>query len=244
MAESQIKKILLVDDMRHFLDLEVSFLKRADVQILTARDGPEALLKTRVEKPDLVILDIEMPQMSGIECCRIIKTDSAVKHIPVVIMTAHEKKDEGFKAGCNDFLVKPIDEDDFLRVIKKFVPLKEREVKRMAISIEVGYEFDKQKLLAYTRDISLTGIFVITRDLLPLGCELDLELVVPPADRGSKEPPTAVRTRAQIVRQEKEETLGVRISGVGLKFLDLEPSAKKALEELMARKTKKAGWEH
>ena len=66
-AENQKKiKILLVDDMSNFLDLEVSFLRRKDCQIVTANDGVDALKKTKIDKPDIVLLDIEMPRMTGI----------------------------------------------------------------------------------------------------------------------------------------------------------------------------------
>ena len=112
-------KILLVDDMRNFLDLEISFLRRADCKIITAKDGLEALKLAKAEIPNIVLLDLEMPRMNGVQCCRFLKADPALKKVPVVIVTALDKKAECIKAGADDFVKKPINEEAFIREIKK-----------------------------------------------------------------------------------------------------------------------------
>ena len=90
-------KILLVDDMRSFLDLEATFLARAECRILTAATGLEGIRVARAEKPDLVVLDIEMPEMNGIEFLRERKRLGI--EVPVVILSSIAKKGaEVFKA--------------------------------------------------------------------------------------------------------------------------------------------------
>ena len=119
-------KILLVDDMAHFLDLEISFLRRSDCEIVTADNGIDALKIAKTSMPDIVLLDVEMPRMTGIECCRHLKNDPNLKHIPVVMVTATNRVDECQKAGCDDFWRKPIREEDFLNGIKKLVEIRIR----------------------------------------------------------------------------------------------------------------------
>ena len=91
--------ILLVDDMRNFLDLETSFLRRTTSTLLFAATGVQAIKIAREKKPALIMLDIEMPEMNGIEACRILKSDSRTGRIPVVMVTTLAKRREDcFKA--------------------------------------------------------------------------------------------------------------------------------------------------
>ena len=79
-------KFLLVDDVELFLNLEKSFLDRESFIIDTARSGKEALEKIRADKPDLVLLDLYMPEMNGDEVCRQIKSDPLTRDIIVIMM--------------------------------------------------------------------------------------------------------------------------------------------------------------
>ena len=103
-------KILLVDDMRSFLDLEATFLSRAECHLLTASTGLEAIRVARAEKPDLVVLDIEMPEMNGIQACRILKSDPSTQRIPIIMLTSMQMEEEARRAGAEHFMRKPIDE--------------------------------------------------------------------------------------------------------------------------------------
>ncbi len=222
-------KILLVDDMSNFLDLEVSFLRRSDCVIITANDGIDALKKTKTEKPDIVLLDIEMPRMTGIECCRIIKSDPATKSIPVVMVTSTSKREESFAAGADDFWQKPINELAFLEGIKKFVPIKERQDKRVAVGLQVDYRIgeNKDKLVqAFTKDVSTSGMFVITRDTLPIGVPLEVEFRIPPG--------RIVKASCEVMRELRDESDGHYIGGMGLKFVSLEEDDRRALESFIA----------
>jgi CheY-like chemotaxis protein len=90
-----IPKILLVDDVKLLIELEKNFLKLSPVKVLTASDGQEALEIVRREKPDLVYMDLNMPNMDGKSCCEAIKSDDELKSIPVIMVTtAGSKLDE------------------------------------------------------------------------------------------------------------------------------------------------------
>jgi uncharacterized protein (TIGR02266 family) len=219
-------KILLADDMVNFLDLEVSFLKRADCQILTAHDGVEALKLAKMEKPDIILLDVEMPRMTGIECCRIIKSDPATKNIPVIMVTATSKREESFKAHADDFFQKPITEDQFLKRIKKFVKIKDRETNRVNISLQVNYKFGEKAdkiVQAFTKDVSNTGMFIITRDIVPIGSVIEVDFKL----SNTAKP---IIVKAEVIREMKDEQGGYFIGGMGLQFLNLSDKDQKALD--------------
>ena len=110
MTKSPSKKILVADDEEDVLALVTSSLKSAGYSTLNADDGPSALASARSHIPALIVLDLMLPGMSGLEVCKALKSDSATKHIPIVMLTA--KADEvdrilGFELGADDYMTKP-----------------------------------------------------------------------------------------------------------------------------------------
>jgi len=104
-------RILVVDNDEMSVELLVALLADDYPLISTAADGFEALAKVEPERPDLVLLDIMMPDLDGFEVCRRIKANPATAHIRVLMVTALNTVDDlvrGFEAGANDFITKPI----------------------------------------------------------------------------------------------------------------------------------------
>jgi CheY-like chemotaxis protein len=110
MAEEQ-QKILVVDDERLNINVLVDLLK-PDYKMMAAKNGEQALKAVRIAKPpDLILLDIMMPEMDGYEVCRRLKADDATRDIPVIFVTAMvDTSDEtkGLEVGAVDYLTKPI----------------------------------------------------------------------------------------------------------------------------------------
>ena len=105
------KKILLVDDEPDILEFMEYNLKKENYTIVKANNGKEAILKAKAELPDLIILDIMMPEMDGIEACRIIREDPQLKDILVAFLTARNEdysQVAGFDVGADDYITKPI----------------------------------------------------------------------------------------------------------------------------------------
>ena len=104
------KKILIVDDEPFFREiLKDALQERFD--IISGKDGYEAVSLSEKEKPDLIILDIEMPGRNGIEACRILKDGSETRKIPIILFTARTQKKDmvlGLKAGADDYITKPV----------------------------------------------------------------------------------------------------------------------------------------
>lgn len=172
-------KILLVDDMRSFLDLEATFLSRAECRILTASTGLEAIRVARVEKPDLVVLDIEMPEMNGIQACRILRSDAVTARTPVIVLSSMQMEDEARRAGASHFLRKPIDEPTFLAEVKRFLPIVERAETRIAVDVPAALRRDGEAFEARLVNLSPTGFFVATDRRPPIGARLEVSFSLP-----------------------------------------------------------------
>ena len=107
------KRVLIVEDVEFNRDLLVQLLEE-DYEIITANDGGASLELAARERPDLILMDLSLPVVDGLEATRRIKTDESLKSIPIIAVTAHAMqgdREEALAAGCDDYLSKPIDED-------------------------------------------------------------------------------------------------------------------------------------
>ena len=117
------KKILIVEDVEMNRDLLVQLLED-DYELAEASDGKEGLEKISSEKPDLVLLDISMPEMDGYEVTRATRANAAIAHVPIIAVTAHAMagdEEKALEAGCNDYLTKPIDEEELWQKVEKLL---------------------------------------------------------------------------------------------------------------------------
>lgn len=115
------RKILVIDDERDILDLVVPPLLREGYQVCTSMSGQEGLRRVRDERPDLVILDVMLPDLDGIEVCRALKWDSATRGIPVVMVTGKADESDvvlGLGIGADDYISKPFRLKELLARVK------------------------------------------------------------------------------------------------------------------------------
>jgi len=111
MSTSTKQKILIVDDEPDILELIEYNLKKEGYQVYTARNGQEAVSEAKKALPDLIVLDIMMPKMDGIEACRIMRTMPEFKNTFMVFLTARSEEYSeiaGFNVGADDYIAKPI----------------------------------------------------------------------------------------------------------------------------------------
>ena len=107
-----MKKVLLVDDSATILMMQKMALKSTPYQVITANNGEEGVAKARAERPDLILMDVIMPKMTGFEAVRKLRQDETTKDIPIIMVTTRGEPlnvEEGFESGCTDYVTKPID---------------------------------------------------------------------------------------------------------------------------------------
>ena len=124
------KRILIVDDERDFTDTLSMRLEAKGLDIIKAYTGPEGLEKAHSQSPDLIILDIMLPEMDGYDVCRKLKIDEKYKGIPIILLTAKFQPNDvefGKEMGADAYLTKPLDLDVLLNLINTFLDVKQKK---------------------------------------------------------------------------------------------------------------------
>ncbi len=119
--------VLVVDDNQQNLELLLAYLEDVDCKTLSANDGAEALEIVKTSSPDLILLDVMMPKMSGFEVCRRIKNDPKTTDIPVIMVTALNELgdiERAINSGTDDFLSKPVNKWELVTRVKTMLKLK------------------------------------------------------------------------------------------------------------------------
>ncbi len=114
------KKVLLVDDSRTVLLMERALLSRS-YEVFSAEDGQDGVEKALAEKPDLILMDVVMPRMDGIEAVRRLRSEQETKHIPIIMVTTRgelKSVESGYESGCNDYVTKPFSGVELLAKVK------------------------------------------------------------------------------------------------------------------------------
>ena len=135
-------EILIVDDERDLLTLLDFNLKQEGFRTVLASSGAEALAALRREPPDLVVLDLMLPDVSGTEVCRSIKADPRTKHVPVVMLTAKGQEIDrvvGFEVGADDYVTKPFSVNE----LQARVRISDDELNRV-VELDHGFMADRR----------------------------------------------------------------------------------------------------
>jgi two-component system, cell cycle response regulator DivK len=119
------RKILIVEDNILNMKLFNDVLVAHGYETLQSRDGPEAVALARQHRPDLILMDIQLPEVSGLQVTKWLKADKDLQTIPVVAITAFAMKGDEQKireGGCEGYIAKPISIANFLRTVERFLP--------------------------------------------------------------------------------------------------------------------------
>ncbi|MFN3929123.1 MAG: response regulator transcription factor [Thermoflexus sp.] len=114
-------RILIAEDERDIRELIVFTLEFGGFQVIAATNGQEAVELARQHRPDLILLDVRMPKMTGYEACRILKSQEETRTIPVVFLSAKGQESEirqGMEAGADAYIIKPFAPDELIQQVK------------------------------------------------------------------------------------------------------------------------------
>jgi CheY-like chemotaxis protein len=120
--------VLVVDDNAQNLELLVAYLEGLGCKIRTAGDGVDALEKVKEAVPDLILLDVMMPRMSGFEVCRKLKSDPTTRDVPIIMVTALNELgdiERGVDCGTDDFITKPVNRLELLTRVKSLLRVRQ-----------------------------------------------------------------------------------------------------------------------
>lgn len=159
--------ILIVDDEQSARDTLGALLAKEDFALIFAADGEEALGYLRMTPPDVVLLDVMMPRMDGFDVCRRIKEDAALRHIPVIMVTALDSRDfleRGLECGADDFLSKPVNGSELRARVRSMLRIKSQ------------YD-DLARMLALRDELALLIVHDLRNPLLNIMLQVQLLLI-------------------------------------------------------------------
>jgi two-component system cell cycle response regulator DivK len=119
------KRILVVEDQEDNRQIVRDLLTITDYEVTEAENGEEALASVAMQRPDLILMDIQLPIMDGYEATRRLKADPALRAIPIIAVTSYAlsgDEEKALAAGCDDFVPKPFSPRELLAKIRKYLP--------------------------------------------------------------------------------------------------------------------------
>ena len=144
LIDYQSYSILIIDDNPTNLRVAVDYLEDHGFEIMVARNGKMGLKRARYAQPDLILLDVRMPNIDGFETCRRLKANAKTKDIPVIFMTAltsTEDKVKGFAVGAVDYVTKPIQHEEVLARITTHLTIRNLQKQLQ----QANHELEKNK---------------------------------------------------------------------------------------------------
>jgi two-component system phosphate regulon response regulator PhoB len=163
------RKILIIEDETDVADLLTLNLRKAGFRVSTAADGASGLQNARDERPDFIILDLMLPKMSGLEVCRILKSDTATSQIPILMLTAKAEEVDrivGLEFGADDYVTKPFSPREIvlrIRAILRRGETSEESLKAGPISIDAA----RHEVRVNGKPVHLTSLeFKLLRTLM------------------------------------------------------------------------------
>jgi|PersoiStandDraft_1058852.scaffolds.fasta_scaffold17146_3 two-component system cell cycle response regulator DivK len=219
------KTIVVADDSPACLDLFDAILQRADCRSIRAEDGAAALKAVHEHSPDLIYLDIQMPQLSGAEVCRLLKADPQRSSIPVVLVSGAEGAETAARCGADLFLPKPVDEPTLLRTLERFLGLRARWELRGSIDVPITFWREGRSHNGRLRDLSRTGFLLESDTGEDVGSRLAIRVELPVS---AGEDVRSLTGEAMVVRREPD-----RPGRMGCRFLRTTAAARATIAALL-----------
>lgn len=167
MAETIEKKVLLVDDVEFIVDVMQSYLKKSPVATCRAGNGRSAIDMALLHWPDLIVMDVAMPEMDGVTACREIRKNDKLRDVPIILIYDPERDpspDELMQCGCSELVTKPLAREEFLTITHRHLFHIERRERRSPCQMTVNFSVDGKTFQGLGVDISRSGMYVETRE--------------------------------------------------------------------------------
>jgi two-component system cell cycle response regulator DivK len=119
------RRILYVEDNEYNRKIVRQLLSRSPCRLIEANDGDAGVALARSELPDLILMDVQLPKMSGLDATRLLTTEAATRHIPIIVITSYAlsgDREKAMQAGASDYLAKPYSPSELLAMVKHYLP--------------------------------------------------------------------------------------------------------------------------
>lgn len=232
------QKVLLVDNAPIMLEMQKNFLYFCPVRVLTARCGEEAIEVARRERPSLIFMDLNLPEMDGAACCSLMKSDPELRSVPVILLTTDCSVDVRVKclqAGCDDFLLKPLKRHQFLDKGHRFIPGLERRDVRVYCHVPLNVRRNGLHVAATGEDISTGGIYVASEESVRDDEEVNLSFFLPTV--GPREIVAQGRVAWRNFGSMRRKPL--LPAGFGVEFMRIDDEATETIRQYVAAATSK-----
>ncbi len=224
-------RLLLVDDVRLMRGIAKNYFNQSEFLISTARGGQEALRMAVAIRPHLIIMDAEMPEMNGVECCRKIKNDPNLFTTPIILIADNnrEKIECGWSSGCDGLLVRPIGRRELLTAARQYVALANRAAPRIDRNILVKYSLDgESEQHDYAHNLGTGGLFLASERVFREGDEFEVDFLIPRLEREMK-----CLVRVAWLNEAKKLKRPDLPPGAGLEFVDLDKDNRYELQKFV-----------
>lgn len=219
-----MKKILIVNYLKTYIDKGKNILSRSDFQIFTATTSEEALKLHKTEKMDLIVADLDMPDISGDRLCQLLRNDSDLKKVSVVLICNPTSGDikRVEKSNANAYVTKPLQPLQFLEKVSGLLNISTRKNYRVLLKVAVEGRTKTESFFSKSENISSTGILIKSNAHLAQGDKITCSFFIP---GGSQ-----VDVRGEVVRiVEKPDAERL----YGIRFIELDPKHKTEIENLI-----------
>jgi CheY-like chemotaxis protein len=225
----QMKKILIVDDIATFIEKERTILNRADFQLFSATSGKEALAIHRTKEMDLIITDLDMPDMAGDRLCTTIRKDLTLKKVSVIIVSSGGKEEMARVERCaaNAHVTKPIRPVQLIEKVSQLLDVPERKNYRVILKVTVQGKDRNESFFCSSRNISSSGMLIETDKILARGDRISCSFFLPNSERISAD--------GEVVRIVQEG----RAYHYGVRYIDIPPQHRSAIDGFVASRSKR-----
>ncbi len=221
-------KILLADDVMLTLATEKAYLEGRNLKVFATSSASEAMEMAGVVQPDLIVLDYEMPGMSGAEACRRIKKNPQTSHIPVLIQSIRDDTDiqrDCESSGAAAFVRKAGGREALLETVAKTLGVPRRRHVRVGCEFTAGITDGGRLFTGAVENVSQGGMFLSSSRRFTPGMALRLSFTLPTSE-------TSIRALGEVVRCEE---IDEGTHGMGIQFIEMSASARGILEDFLRR---------
>lgn len=223
-----MKRVIIAEDIKAILEKEQSFLNRADIRTFTVSANEQALALHRAEKADLIIVNLDSPQMSGEMLCSLIRDDKELCKVSIIIVCSNTESDAKRCLQCraNAFITSPPDNAILLQEMHQLLYVAPRKSLRVPLSIKIHVISKGTPFMAYAENISVSGMLLHSEAILFGGDTITCSFYLLDS--------THVTVDAEVIRVLEKETEH-DTNYYGVKFIDLRIDFSSAIEAFVEK---------